>query len=96
MHWRRFAIKDIPKDSTEFEAWVLARWREKDDMVEYYMQNGRFPADGGEYIETGLKPEHPLEFLQIFVPSAMIGVLIHLTRTLWAWLLVALNIRAKS
>ena len=46
MYWRRFAVKDIPvQDANVFEKWVLERWREKDQLVEYYMQNGRFPAD---------------------------------------------------
>ncbi|KAK7532707.1 acyltransferase-domain-containing protein [Phyllosticta citricarpa] len=46
MYWRRFAVKDMPLDSpTEFEKWVLARWREKDDLLEQYLQTGRFPAD---------------------------------------------------
>lgn len=45
MHWRRFAVKDAPKDPKEFEDWVLARWREKDELVEHYMQHGQFPCD---------------------------------------------------
>lgn len=46
MHWRRFAVKTAPKDDPKaFEDWVLARWREKDDLVEYYMQHGQFPCD---------------------------------------------------
>lgn len=29
----------------EFEQWILQRWREKDDLLETYLQTGRFPAD---------------------------------------------------
>lgn len=55
LHWRRFAVKDIPLSSqTEFEQWVLQRWREKDDLLEIYLQTGRFPADPeGVRYETG-------------------------------------------
>jgi hypothetical protein len=66
MHWRRFAISTIPISSTaEFEAWLAERWREKDDLLEYYMQNGRFPEDESSKPINGhsVKPENenPLE-----------------------------------
>lgn len=43
MYWRRFAIKDVPMQQEAFDKWVLDRWREKDELLEYYQQNGRFP-----------------------------------------------------
>ena len=44
MYWRRFPVSSIPvDDSKAFEEWVLQRWREKDDLLEYYSQHGRFP-----------------------------------------------------
>jgi hypothetical protein len=117
MHWRRFAVADIPTDSAEFEAWVLARWREKDTLIEHYMRNGRFPADDDapeieykevpngagvttpvrtqRYIETQVMPRSPVEFLQIFVPTLALGLLAHLVRRFWGWLLVALAVRSK-
>lgn len=46
MHFRRFPITSIPiSDPDEFENWIRQRWLEKDDLLEYYMQNGRFPED---------------------------------------------------
>lgn len=62
MHFRRFAIASIPiSDPPEFEAWIRQRWLEKDDLLEYYMQNGRFPEDddktNGLPIESGEKIE---------------------------------------
>jgi hypothetical protein len=46
MHWRRFAVKNIPiADPAEFELWLRERWFEKDNLLEYYMENGRFPED---------------------------------------------------
>lgn len=46
MHWRRFAMKDIPiEDPAEFEAWLRQRWIEKDELLDYYTDNGCFPED---------------------------------------------------
>lgn len=48
MYWRRFAVSSIPlDDSQKFELWLRQRWLEKDEFLEYYVQNGRFPADEG-------------------------------------------------
>jgi len=108
MHWRRFAIKDIPLDDPkEFDKWVLQRWREKDDLLEYYVVNGRFPADegtspavngakplkGAGYIETDVRPENPLEFLQIFIPSAALGLVINVILKFLNMVLKVLRIR---
>ncbi|KAI9679086.1 MAG: hypothetical protein M1829_001756 [Trizodia sp. TS-e1964] len=54
MYWRRFAISSIPLDDIKaFEQWLLARWREKDELLEMYVQNGRFPADDGIDASSG-------------------------------------------
>ena len=46
MYWRRFAISSIPVDEPKaFEAWVMKVWLEKEALLEYFTQNGRFPAD---------------------------------------------------
>ena len=46
MYWRRFKVASIPiDDPTKFEAWLIEQWRIKDDLLEQYVQNGRFPAD---------------------------------------------------
>lgn len=34
-------------DPKEFELWLRQRWLEKDELLEKYVQNGRFPADDG-------------------------------------------------
>lgn len=91
MHWRRFPIKSIPiHDEAAFSDWLLARWREKDDLIEHYLQNGRFPADegtspavnggkplkGAGHIETDVKPTNMLEVLQMFaLPASSVLVL---------------------
>jgi lysocardiolipin and lysophospholipid acyltransferase len=92
MHWRRFRIADIPThDEALFADWLLARWREKDDLLQYYVENNRFPADqgsapnpsGGEplkgagWIETEVRPVKWYEWVQVFVPVAAVGLLIN-------------------
>lgn len=45
MYWRRFAVSSIPlHDSKAFEAWLRDRWAEKDELLEQYVQTGRFPS----------------------------------------------------
>lgn len=84
MYWRRFAVADIPmEDHKVFDDWLLERWREKDVLLEKFMQDGRFPASstgGRKYIETSVRQRNPLEFLLIFAPAlvfALIGGLIY-------------------
>ncbi|KAF2819098.1 acyltransferase-domain-containing protein [Ophiobolus disseminans] len=92
MHWRRFALADMPLgDEKAFGDWLLARWREKDDLLQYYVENNRFPADegvspsvgggkeikGAGWIETEVRPVKPLEWLQIFVPAAALALVVN-------------------
>jgi lysocardiolipin and lysophospholipid acyltransferase len=92
MHWRRFRIADIPlHDEKEFGDWVLARWREKDDMLQYFVENNRFPADegvtpnvnggplikGAGWIETEVRPVKWGEWIQVFIPSAALALVIN-------------------
>ena len=92
MHWRRFAVSTIPIDDTkEFEEWLRQRWIEKDELLEHYVQTGRFPADdeegpsvnggkvvkGAGHIETEVQSASPIEFLQIFLPVMALGLVIN-------------------
>jgi len=98
MHWRRFAMSSIPMDNTkEFEKWVLQRWVEKDQLLEYFVQTGRFPADDEEgpsvdgsqkikgvgYIETEVRTKNPLEFLQIFLPLGALLLVLNVVWKIW-------------
>jgi lysocardiolipin and lysophospholipid acyltransferase len=93
MHWRRFAIADMPlHDDKLFSDWVLARWREKDDLLQYFVEHQRFPADegvtpsvnggpplkGAGWIETGVRPVKWYEWAQILVPAAALGLIINI------------------
>lgn len=108
MHWRRFAIKDVPyHDNKAFEAWLLERWREKDDLLEYYLENGRFPADdgvsegvngsgkvrGAGYIETQVRPKNPLEVVLIAAPPFALGLVINVIYKFWLMVLTVLRLR---
>ncbi|KAL8706366.1 MAG: hypothetical protein Q9201_000574 [Fulgogasparrea decipioides] len=90
MYWRRFPVSSIPlptssnpspQESEAFSNWLLARWTEKEALLEGYAQNGRFPADEGHdsegepgrgmvkgagFIETEVKLARWYEILQIF------------------------------
>lgn len=92
MHWRRFSTKDIPtQDEKAFTAWLLERWREKDDLLEHYVEYGDFPADAGTtpgingtkplqgagIIETDVRPSTPFEFLQVLIPVAALALVIN-------------------
>lgn len=88
MHWRRFAISEIPlDDQKEFEAWLTERWAEKDQLLEYFVETGRFPNDDGNkeespgttagpsYVETEVKLGHWIEVVQVFVVLGTVGLL---------------------
>jgi hypothetical protein len=46
MHWRRFALRDIPlDDAAAFDAWLVARWREKDELLAHFAEHGCFPGE---------------------------------------------------
>lgn len=91
MYWRRFAVSSIPIDNPKaFEVWLLNRWYEKDNLIEYFHRNGRFPADfgiettpsgktrrGAGYIESEIKSFRWYEFMQIFAPIGLIGLVLY-------------------
>lgn len=89
MHWRRYRIKDLPLDDHDkMYEWIMARWREKDELMDTFIRTGKFPADksaveieGGPtdsfktpYINTEVQPSSPTEFLQMFMPVAAAAV----------------------
>jgi lysocardiolipin and lysophospholipid acyltransferase len=88
MHWRRFAISEIPlDDQAEFETWLTERWAEKDQLLEHFVETGRFPTGDGNddqtlgkpvspgLIETEVKLGHWLEATQVFVVLGILALL---------------------
>ncbi|KIW77082.1 hypothetical protein Z517_09528 [Fonsecaea pedrosoi CBS 271.37] len=92
MHWRRFAIKEIPlHNDRAFELWLRARWREKDVMIEEYYQTGKLPADYGAtkyksgkilrgcgHMDVPIRASHWYEFLQIFAPMGILAMILYI------------------
>ena len=89
MYWRRFAVSSIPlNDAKEFEAWLLARWREKDELLEQWYNTGRFPSDIASadeskgvskagFIETEITLGNWLEIGQIFIFVATLALVVN-------------------
>lgn len=71
MHWRRFAVSEIPlDDQKEFEAWLLARWAEKDQLMDQYFETGRFPSELAGSIEAkSATPEQQVAISAGYVES---------------------------
>lgn len=79
-------------DQKEFEAWLTERWAEKDQLLEHFVETGRFPTEDDDneetsgktastaYIETEVKLGHWLEVTQVF---AVLGILALLTRQIF-------------
>jgi lysophosphatidic acid acyltransferase/lysophosphatidylinositol acyltransferase len=44
-HVRRFSVSDLPSTESELRAWLLARWQEKDDLLEQYYETGSFTGE---------------------------------------------------
>lgn len=63
MHWRRWAVDDIPLDDQKvFEAWLLERWREKDALLDQFFETGRFPTSLESSIDsTGVTGQQKAE-----------------------------------
>lgn len=92
MYWRRFALKDIPIDNEKaFELWLIARWREKDLLIENYLIHGHFPADtgvsktsqgqikrGAGRLTVDVRSSHWYEFLQIFAPMGILAMVLYI------------------
>ena len=54
MHWRRFAVSEIPlDDQQEFDSWLRELWTKKDQLLEQYYEAGRFPSELAGSIEVG-------------------------------------------
>ncbi len=86
MYWRRFSVASIPvDDAMEFERWLKQRWEEKDQLLEYFKENGRFPADDAAtaektkgYIDTEVRLVKWYEAGQIFVVLATVALVVNI------------------
>jgi 1-acyl-sn-glycerol-3-phosphate acyltransferase len=79
MYWRRFKISSIPIDDPKaFDLWLRAHWTAKDKLLEGFVRTGRFPAETGSgFIETEVKAVRWYEFMQIFAPVGLVGLVLY-------------------
>jgi len=107
MYWRRFAVSSIPVDDPKaFEVWLKNVWLEKEDLLEYFSKNGRFPADDGQgpeggpkgagFIETKVRLTHWWEISQIFVAMGAFALCADILAKLWSLLVHGDFSRAHS
>lgn len=47
VHVRRFAAEDLPADGDALSAWLVERFRVKDDLLDRFCRDGSFPAAEG-------------------------------------------------
>lgn len=79
MYWRRFATSSIPiNDPAKFELWLKGRWWEKEALMEFYLQNGRFPADEGH--DSGGEPANGSTGLKMIKGAGYIETTVRLGR----------------
>ena len=95
-------MSSIPlNDQAAFEAWLLARWREKDLLLQQFEDTGRFPVDAelavangtgqtkadAGYINTEVQLEKWYEVGQIFVTLAAFALIVDIVVKMWKMLL---------
>lgn len=94
LYWRRFAVKDIPMESSEvFEKWIEQKWREKDKLLEQFYVTGRFPVDvaaksekgtsEGGYIKSRVTLRNPIEVLQPWIVVFTLFLLVYTSMKFW-------------
>ncbi|KAK9701433.1 hypothetical protein K7432_011724 [Basidiobolus ranarum] len=79
VHVRRFEMSDVPTDDNEFTSWIRARWQEKDELMEHFYQNGRFPVSEHRKV-IDIKMNHFSDLGQIWLLSIP---LIAVSCTIW-------------
>jgi len=45
VHVRRFPVDELSQLDEEIRQWLMDRWSEKDELLEYFYANGRFPQE---------------------------------------------------
>ena len=97
MYWRRYAVKDIPLDTSDhFDAWLQKVWTEKNALMEQYLTTGRFPPNAEEtdgiastgqskleYIETEVKPHQWWEVAKTFTILFAFAMTANLGAKIW-------------
>jgi len=45
LHVRRYPVAELPRVQQELSAWLVERWREKDELLERFYAEGAFPSE---------------------------------------------------
>lgn len=79
-HWTKYVIKEIPyKDEKKFEEWLYKIWYEKDQLMDNFIETGKFFPDNEESEKVAkLKLAHPLMGLQVFVVPITVLLILRL------------------
>lgn len=69
-------------EKKEFDDWLLQRWREKDDMLERFLQEERL--SGGEYVDVPIQLRNTKEVIKLLA-SCILGAWVSkmLLKGLW-------------
>jgi len=43
LHARRFPVAELPESADDLRRWLMARWEEKDRLLEHFYETGAFP-----------------------------------------------------
>ncbi|KAK9473224.1 acyltransferase-domain-containing protein [Dipodascopsis tothii] len=82
MHWRRFAVADIPlDDEAAFDKWLRERWLEKDALLTAYYANGHF--DGDVQVDTEVRLRRPAEIVQVYAVALVFAMCVNLACKAW-------------
>lgn len=84
------AIVTSVAEKKAFDDWLLARWREKDDMLEHFVDTGRLTNN--DYIDIPIQLRSATEMLQLCI-SGILGLWItkHLVILLWGLVIFILR-----
>lgn len=84
-HWTKYVIKEIPyKDEKKFEKWLYDLWYDKDQMMDNFIETGKFFPDNEESEKIAkLQLAHPLQGLQVFVIPAAVVLILRLGWKYW-------------
>lgn len=47
VHAKSYKVSELPQDSEALEKWLIARFREKEERLEFFAENGCFPEGNG-------------------------------------------------
>lgn len=71
LHVRRFAIEGLPTDREALASWLVARWEEKDRLLQRFHERGAFPARATDAVtrSAGAAPIAPWGGTEGIVPG---------------------------